>query len=153
MKRRLSSIINPFYKFAPQGMLGYWLFLVTDDYRAVGLPLAVGGLLLFGILAKLASRLKKVYLAEDTLYVSNYLRQIRIPLSEVASVEVSSIGGKQPMTVAIRLRRPTEFGRRIVFIPRAFGCLAQDVAAEVRAAVEAQHNNGMHPTRDTRPLI
>ncbi|HEX8557993.1 MAG TPA: hypothetical protein VF668_07835 [Pyrinomonadaceae bacterium] len=94
MKRRLSSIINPFYKFAPLAMLGYWLFVVTDDYRAVGgLPMAVIFLLLLGILAKLASRLKKVYLAEDTLYVSNYLRQIRIPLSEVASVEVSSIGG------------------------------------------------------------
>jgi hypothetical protein len=153
MKRRLSSIINPFYKFAPQAMLGYWLFLVTDDYRAVGLPMAVVGLLLFGILAKLASRLKKVYLAGDTLYVSNYLRQIRIPLSEVASVEVSRIWAWQPRTVVIKLRWPTEFGRRIVFIPRACGYWAEDVAAEVWDAVEAQHNNGMHPTRDTAALI
>lgn len=85
-------------------MLGYWLFLVTDDYRAVGLPLAVVCLLMFGILAKLASRLKKVYLAGDTLYVSNYLRQIRIPLSEVASLEASSIWEWEPLNVvSIRL--------------------------------------------------
>src|SRR5215211_5982705 len=142
MKRRLSSIVNPFYKFAPLVMLGYCLFWVTYDFRAGSLPAAVFCLLLFGILAKLSSRLKKVSLAGDTLYVSNYLRRIRIPLSEVASVEASSIWGWQPLTVAIRLRRPAEFGGRIVFIPRGFGYLAEDVAAEVRAAVEAQHNNG-----------
>lgn len=149
MKRRLSSIVNPFYKFAPQAMLGYWLFLVTDDYRVVGLPAAVVWLLIFGILAKLSSRLKKVYLAGDTLYVSNYLRQIRIPLSEVTSVEVSDMSGRwkwEPPTIAIRLRWPTEFGRRIVFIPRG---LDEDVAAEIREAAEAQPNNAMHraPTR------
>jgi hypothetical protein len=56
------------------------------------------------------------------------------------------------MTVAIRLRRPTEFGRRILFIPRAFGFLAYDVAAEVRDAVKAQPNNAMHRP-STRRLL
>jgi len=146
MKRRLSSIVNPFYKFTPLVMLGYCLFLVTYDYRAESLPAAVFCLLLFGLLAKLSSRLKQVSLAGDTLYVSNYLRQIRIPLSEVASVEASSIWGWHPLTVAITLRKPTEFGGRVVFVPRGLGYSADEVVADIRAAVAAQHNNGMHPT-------
>jgi len=145
--------MNPFYKFTPLVLFGYGLFWLTRDFRVEGLPAGVLWLLLWGLLAKAASRLKGVYLAGDVLYVSNYLRRVRIPLTEVAAVEASSLWGWQPRTVAVELRNGSEFGKRFIFIPKGIGFMAAEVAEELNAAVAAQHNDGTHPTRDTRNVM
>jgi hypothetical protein len=55
--------------------------------------------------------LKQVEVDDDTLYVSNHLTEVRIPLSEVAAVREHGI-------VSISFRTPSAFGKSIEFLPR-----------------------------------
>lgn len=66
-------------------------------------------------------RLKWVSLADGEFVASNYRRTIRIPLRDVERVSSSVL--MNPELIWIHLRRPTEFGSRIVFMPpqRFFG--------------------------------
>jgi hypothetical protein len=61
-------------------------------------------------------RLKSVSMDDEALYVSNYLKEVRIPLSEVQKVEQDSIPNTHPITVTFA--RPTAFGKTIVFMGR-----------------------------------
>lgn len=65
-------------------------------------------------------RLKKVGIFGDSLYVSNYQKEIKIPLSEVADVTENVWVNIHPVT--IHLKNESEFGNKIVFMPtfRAF---------------------------------
>jgi len=60
-------------------------------------------------------QLKRVRIDENYLYVSNYKKEITIPISEIANVIQN--GGLKLRSVTIRLRTPSEFGRNIVFLP------------------------------------
>jgi hypothetical protein len=62
-------------------------------------------------------RLKEVSLDEDFLYVSNYLKEIAIPLSEIQDVTENIWINIHPVT--IQLKSPSEFGDKIVFMPPA----------------------------------
>ena len=62
-------------------------------------------------------RLKKVSVDDDFLYVSNYLKEISIPLSDIYDVTENVWLGAHPVT--IHLRAPSEFGDKIVFMPTA----------------------------------
>jgi len=53
---------------------------------------------------------------QDFLYISNFLEEISIPLSEIK--DVAPNGGINIHTVTIHLYSPSEFGDKIVFIPR-----------------------------------
>jgi hypothetical protein len=66
-------------------------------------------------------RLKKVSVFGDSLYVSNYLKEIKIPLSEIINVTENVWVNIHPVT--IHLKNPSEFGNKIVFMPtfRFFG--------------------------------
>ncbi len=77
-------------------------------------------------------RWKSVYLKNDALSVSNYLRKIEIPLSNIESVKASSWWGWQPRTITVRLKFPSEFGEKIVFVPRGGGFGADEAADELR---------------------
>ena len=61
-------------------------------------------------------RLKEVSVDENFLYVSNYLKEIAIPLSEIQDVTENVWVNIHPVT--IRLNSPSEFGDKIVFMPR-----------------------------------
>ena len=63
-----------------------------------------------------ASRLKWVSVDENFIYASGLRKKIRIALSEVESVDVSFM--LNPKEVTLRLKAPSEFGRKIVFLPR-----------------------------------
>src|SRR5262245_44081726 len=75
--------------------------------------------LLFGLTSILflywgCIRLKVVSLDESFLYVSNYLKEISIPLSEVAAVRENRwLNGN---LVTIHLKSPSEFGNKIIFM-------------------------------------
>ena len=59
-------------------------------------------------------RLKRVCLDQEALYVSNYVVERRIPLTEVSRVwQPGVIGG----AVVVEFHTLTAFGRRIVFMP------------------------------------
>src|SRR5262249_62361427 len=73
---------------------------------------------------------------DTSLYVSNYLREIQVPLRQVAAVTENRWVNIHPVT--IQFRSATEFGDRVVFMPRRrwFGWgRSHPVVAEIRHAV------------------
>lgn len=59
--------------------------------------------------------LKQVSIYGDKLYVSNFRREIAVPISEIVDVR-GNILAREPQRVTIYLRNPTEFGSKIIFI-------------------------------------
>ena len=60
--------------------------------------------------------LKRVRLEGDVLFISNYLREISVPAQTIASVRQNRWWNHRPITVTFR--QETEFGAKIVFMPR-----------------------------------
>jgi hypothetical protein len=61
-------------------------------------------------------RLKAVSVDDNFLYVSNYLKEISIPLSEIYDVTENVWINSHPVT--IHLSSPSEFGDKIIFMPK-----------------------------------
>ena len=61
---------------------------------------------------------------DRNLYVSNYRKEITVPISEIEEVREFLLS--EPRRVTIRLRNPTEFGQNIRFLAtyRAFAFLS-----------------------------
>ena len=137
MKRRLSSVITPFYKAVPFILVPYGIFWLVYDFRSASL----GGIVFFflwcAVWFLLTRRWKSVYLEGNVLSVSNYLKRVKIPLADVDSVEASSWWGWQPRTVTVRLKSANEFGDSIVFVPRGAGMSAGRIADELQWKIEA----------------
>ena len=146
MRRRLSSLFTPYYKFTPPVLLAVGLFSLIFDSRNVSFVGLLFLLVLFGVLTICSFRLKKVHLTQDVLYVSDYFRSIAIPLEEITSVEASSWWDWYPRTIALDLSNSSVFGGRIVFIPRGLWFLASEIADEIRGAVAARHNKALQLT-------
>jgi hypothetical protein len=60
-------------------------------------------------------RLKKVSVDDDFLYVSNFIKEISIPLSDIYDVTENVWVSIHPVT--IHLKSQSEFGDKIVFMP------------------------------------
>lgn len=58
---------------------------------------------------------KRVRLEGQVLCISNYVREIRVPLSDVTGVTENRYVSDHPISIAFRT--PTVFGQKIVFIP------------------------------------
>jgi len=81
-------------------------------------------------------RLKRVELDRNALYVSNFLKEVAIPLRDIEEITENLWVNTHPVTV--RFRRDTGFGTSIVFAPtlRLFAFRSpHPVVAELRAAV------------------
>jgi hypothetical protein len=79
-------------------------------------------------------RMKKVRIDGSSLYVSNYLREIAVPLSEIDRVTENRWLNHHPVT--IHLRHDTDFGRTITFMPQVLFFLfwrSHPIVAELRA--------------------
>jgi hypothetical protein len=137
MKRRLSSLATPYYRFAPPLLLIFGFAWMIVHYNQVQLTGAVFYVLVLGVVCVWSLRLKKVHLSSDRLYVSDYFRGIAIDTNSIARVEPSSWWGWQPRTIKLTFDEPSTFGSEIVFIPRGLGLLASEVANEIRAAKHA----------------
>ena len=61
-------------------------------------------------------RLKRVRVDGKTLYVSNYRQEIALPLGSVERVSENRWINIHPVT--LYFRRPTDFGSKIVFMPK-----------------------------------
>jgi hypothetical protein len=59
--------------------------------------------------------LKRIAYTETSLYISNFYREIAVPLTAIADVGRRVVGMN---AIVVRLDRDTDFGRRIAFIPR-----------------------------------
>jgi hypothetical protein len=70
-------------------------------------------------------RLKKVSLVGDSFVISNFRREIRVAARDVERVTGSVLWS--PELVWLHVRTPTDFGRKIVFMPgvRLFGGFSQ----------------------------
>jgi hypothetical protein len=125
MRRRLSSqrtllmkIVLPAFWIAMFGVGTINLFLFSDE----GLQSPPAWVTLFVWIAGSvfflwdALRLKVVNVDEHFLYVSNYLKEIAIPLSNIYDVTENFWLNTHPVT--IHLKSPSEFGGRIVFMPK-----------------------------------
>ncbi len=61
------------------------------------------------------ARLKKVEIENDYLIISNYFRTIKVPISEIENISENIF--INPHHIWIRFKNPTEFGRKIIFMP------------------------------------
>ncbi len=59
--------------------------------------------------------LKRVQIDDETLYISNYIRTIAVPFSEIESIKENKLFSTHP--IWITLRNPTAFGKTIMFSP------------------------------------
>ena len=95
---------------------------------------------------------KRVRLDCDFLYVSNYLREVKVPLCEVAEVYHPTIS--RPVAVAVEFERPTRFGRRIRFMARGRRNRATGNFRGMDDLLAAIHdaNRELRPARISTPL-
>jgi len=80
-----------------------------------------------------SGRLKRVRIDSNCLYVSNYLRELTIPLSSISSVTENRWLNIHPVT--IHLHHVTEFGRKVTFMPKirwSWSWSRHPVVAELR---------------------
>lgn len=80
--------------------------------------------------------LKKVNMDSKNLYVSNYFKEIIIPLSEMSAVDENRWINIHPVT--IHLKSESEFGKKIVFMPssRMFGFFSSHpIVSELRSFI------------------
>ena len=129
MKRTLSSGLTFFCKFIYTtlwiggfGLGTSLMFLLPDGWsnsdslatlRWLFLPIwIVGSVALYWFFG----RLKRVILTDDALLISDYGTEIEISLRDVQSVSGSLF--IRPELAWIRFRRPTDFGTKVVFMPK-----------------------------------
>ncbi len=129
MRIRLSSGLTPIYKF---GLPGLWvscaIYSIVDYVRSwsdttlpntfvpILLLYLVGGAVFFWKFGPL----KRVHLNTEFLYVSNYLREIRIPFTNVADIREANWLTNSPRRIVVTLKSSSTFGSRIQFAPAFF---------------------------------
>ncbi|MCB1023483.1 MAG: hypothetical protein KDB79_03780 [Acidobacteria bacterium] len=82
---------------------------------SVSWVLVIPVLIVVGFVIFQAMRLKKVSIDSEFVYVSNYRKEIKIPLSDIN--DVTGYVGLHMQPVTIQLRQRTPFGKNIVFLP------------------------------------
>lgn len=162
MKRSLSSEFTVFFKFFPAfwipflglGVLGAFLGVLQGkngeppslSFDLLVLVFWIGGSV-FSYLT--CAPLKEMSIDDDCLYVSNYFREISIPLTDVADITERSWINFHPVTV--RLKRSSVFGNRITFMPQRgmlyFGS-SHPVVAELRALTMIEKTESFEPGRE-----
>ena len=132
MEQQLSSRWTFFYKFivpaltvGGMGFGAYWAWRNpgTDRVHApdgmaaehVWILMLVATALVAAVMWWTIAPLKRVVLAGDELLVSNYLREIRVPLTWIE--KISGPSRTNPKRYTVTLVEPTDFGRRITFLP------------------------------------
>jgi hypothetical protein len=119
----LLMFVGPADRADPELLRERWIF--------AGITVLGGGFLYW-----FCARLKRVSLGADRVVISNYLREIEVPLRDVEAVSGSLL--MSPELVWLRFRRPTRFGSQIVFMPRVrlfVGLSRHPLVAELRALI------------------
>lgn len=138
MKRRLSSLLVPLYKLTFFFVLASSIFSLLINFRNFSAPglLFVSAWLIF--LYFTVHRWKSVYLNGGVLLVSNYLKTVEVPISDIVKVEGSSFWGWQPQTVTLKLKSTSLFGDEIIFVPNGGWLDAKSFADELRQNLSLQ---------------
>jgi hypothetical protein len=118
--RRISSLLTFYTKFLwPLAVVVYlgFYFLAGMDSGLSAFPSPMFLVFLIAVSIFAAWRAwgpKRVSVDANNLYVSDYRREIVVPLSAIISV--SERIWSEPRRVIVQLREPTEFGDKIVFL-------------------------------------
>ena len=128
MRRTLSSSWTPFYKLFPLFLWVYGLFWLAYDPRNVSLRKTILYFLVAGFASWWVGLYKRVSIEGDTLFVSNYIKEIRVPLADVERVKGPDLSTAHE--IAIVLRAPSALGRKIRFAPKTFQ--AREIANDLR---------------------
>jgi hypothetical protein len=124
MRKELSSRYTWMYRWVVPGFLTVvavaviWQFgKLGDDAPASGSGVLLGVAIAAAamILARILDRAKRVWLIDDKLLISDYRREVRVGLSDVA--EVKSMPWFWPPRISVRFSQTTAFGAGIVFFP------------------------------------
>ena len=125
MKRRLSSLQTVLMKIVfPAIWIPLWGFGILTMFSG-GFDVADAATKWLFLVAWVVGcafiywsciRLKEVSVDDNFLYVSNYLKEISIPLSEIYDVTENMWLNSHPVT--IHLQSPSEFGDKITFMPK-----------------------------------
>ena len=139
MKKMISSPFTIFFKFIWPGI---WF--------AVGLLISVGlltkgawldvllGLILIWLPGAFLCYwkqipLKRVSIDDQCLYVSNYVKEIKIKLRDVDEVrEIRGFFNMPRYTILLSLKTTSEFGHQIKFVPGAY---IKDVGNRLRGSI------------------
>ncbi len=135
----LNKVVLPLVVLAaiPAGaLMQHWFVPSRDDVRPspllyISAIFVIGAWLYWGNMG-----LKYVRMDDRTLYISNGLREITVPLRDVTDVRYSRWARTHMVTV--EFAHQTEFGESIVFMPpyRPFGFWSvHPVVAEIESAV------------------
>lgn len=146
------KIVLPGFWITMFGVGALNLFLLTDE----GLQSPPAWLTLFVWIAGSAFllwdtfRLKVVNVDEHFLYVSNYLKEIAIPLADIYDVTENVWLNTHPVT--IHLKSPSEFGDRIVFMPKTrFSFFSSHpVVKELKQLARVNQANEQRPLQRSR---
>jgi len=123
MIREISSRLTFFHKFILPGIFALSIINIGLQYLTgwfSSTTLEMTGIMVLLPVAFLCVSilfqwpLKKVYLDERNLYVSDYRVEAVIPVTNIA--RVSEFFFSEPRRVTIHFKEPTIFGRKIVFI-------------------------------------
>ena len=109
-KRRISAIGTFFFKFCFPTIFLLLTICAADDWVFAIIPFIV--LLL---ITSLTASLKRVWIEEDTLVISNYLKTIRVPIDAIAYVSENFF--ISPKLICIVFKHHTPFGLKIKFTP------------------------------------
>jgi hypothetical protein len=133
MKKSISSMATIFYKFVVPGFIAFQYLQpikipeasAAKSSLASNLAFTASAFVIFAIVYFLVMRLKKVEVDEEYIYVSNYFRNEKISIGQIAKIrEWNNVINLREVTVFFKTR--TGFGDRIIFVPRGtiFGVLS-----------------------------
>ena len=111
----VQKVLTPFF-FPVVAALLWWTGYWQGMYEFLGIFVIVGLIapIVWYVFAVLP--VKTVGIDDDNLYVSNFLREITIPIADIESV--TDLKLTEPRRVTIRLTKPSEFGSTIVFLAK-----------------------------------
>lgn len=129
MNYKLSSQLTGFHKFGSLALFFYllgwaligwtdWLFKLSNNES-----LSITNLLGFSFLTMfigvivfwLCFPLKKVEIENNTLLVSNFIKKIQIPISEISHFEGPDISSLRRIKIFLKIK--SEFGDVVIFSP------------------------------------
>ncbi|SRR5216683_3692533 len=129
MKRRLSSILTLPYKVFVLVSAIYAAYLAVFRFtqtQMVGIIISFSAII---VLYFAIGTYKRVCISDGFIYVSNYLREIRLPLSAIERIDGPS-KWVSIRTIVVTLYVPSVFGHQIRFTPKFLQ--AKEIVDELR---------------------
>ena len=138
----VSSSLTFLYKFIFTSVwsagfgLGTVVIFLSRKLEAMRWQFAAAWAIGTAFLLLTCARLKRVKLDGATLVISNYRRDITVPVSEIADVRQNRLLNLRPVTITFR--KETPFGSAVTFMPRVSFRLfsEEDIVTRLRSLAD-----------------